>query len=311
MKSLSGHLDDYLKLRRQLGFKLRSTGIALRNFVRFAEKEKALFITTKLALRWATRPPKIIQGTRANRLGMVRRFAEHLSAIDPRTEIPPQKLLPYQFRRQTPYLYSDEEVLLLIETTRQIDPSNEFKGILYATLFGLLAVTGMRIGEATGLNREDVDLDQGLIVIRRAKGNKERLVPLHSSTRRALQVYVDLRDGAFRQPVSPFFFVSEKGSRLLNCTVNRWFLLVSCQIGLRKAGGRRGPRLHDLRHRFAIQTLLKWYRAKTDVEVHLPELATYLGHVHVRDSYWYLSATPELLELASRRWQEAEGGRLA
>jgi len=242
---------------------------------------------------------------------MVRRFAEYLSAIDPRTEIPPQKLLPYHYHRQTPHFYRDEEVLSLIETTRQIDPTNEFKGSIYATLFGLLAVTGKRVGEAIGLHREDVDLRQGLLTIRRAKGNKARLVPLHASTGQALQQYADNRDKAFPRPVSPSFFVSEKGTPLVYCSVNRWFVLVSCQIGLRKAGGCRGPRLHDLRHRFAIQTLLKWYRTKTDVEVHLPELATFLGHVHVRDSYWYLSATPELLELASNRWQRAEEGRRA
>ncbi len=143
MNKLSVHLDDYLKLRRQLGFKLHMPGILLRKFVRFAEQEQASFITTKLALRWATQPRNIIPAQRANRLGMVRRFAEYLSAIDPRTEIPAQKPLPYQVRRQTPHLYTEEEILRLIEAARQIDPSNELKGLTYATLFGVLAVTGM------------------------------------------------------------------------------------------------------------------------------------------------------------------------
>jgi integrase len=309
MNTLSGHLDDYLRLRRQLGFKLRVAGILLRNFVRFAEQKRASFITTKLALRWATQPTNIKPVQKANRLGTVRRFAEYLSAVDPRTEIPAQGLLPYQFRRREPHHYRNEDILRLMEAARRIDPTNELKGVTYATLFGLLAVTGMRIGEALALDRVDVDLNQALLTVRRAKGNKSRLVPLHVSTRQELQRYADIRDKIFARPLSPSFFVSERGTRLLDCTVNRWFLLVACQLGLRRPGDRRGPRVHDLRHHFAIQTLLRWYRTETDAEVHLPELATYLGHVHVRDTYWYLSATPELLKLATERWQRKEDKR--
>lgn len=309
MSKLSVHLENYLKLRRQLGFKLDMPGRLLPNFVRFAERQRASFITSKLALRWATQPVNIIPAQRANRLGMVRRFAEYLSAIDPRTEVPAQKLLPYQFRRQAPYLYRDEEVLRLIAAARRINPSNELKGAIYATLFGLLAVTGMRVGEAIGLDREDVDLKHALLTIRRAKGNKSRLVPLHPSTERVLRRYVTIRDKTFPEPISRSFFVSEMGTRLLHCTVNRWFLLMARQIGLRKPGERHGPRLHDLRHRFAINTLLTWYRSNTDVEAHLPELTTYLGHVHVRHTYWYLSAAPELLRLATLRCERSERRR--
>ena len=309
MSNLSVHLKNYLKLRRGLGFKLHSAGMYLRNFVRFAEAKRARFITTKLALRWATQPTNIKPVQKANRLGTVRRFAEYLSAVDPRTEIPAQGLLPYQFRRREPHHYRNEDILRLMEAARRIDPTNELKGVTYATLFGLLAVTGMRIGEALALDRVDVDLNQALLTVRRAKGNKSRLVPLHVSTRQELQRYADIRDKIFARPLSPSFFVSERGTRLLDCTVNRWFLLVACQLGLRRPGDRRGPRVHDLRHHFAIQTLLRWYRTETDAEVHLPELATYLGHVHVRDTYWYLSATPELLKLATERWQRKEDKR--
>jgi integrase len=232
-----------------------------------------------------------------------------LSAIDPRTQIPPQKLLPYQFRRQTPYLYRDEEVLRLIAAARQINPSNKLKGATYATLFGLLSATGMRVGEAIALDREDVDLKNDLLTVRRAKGNKSRFVPLHASTGRAFQRYAEIRDKTFPEPISRSFFVSERGTRLRHCTVNRWFLWAARQIGLRKRGERRGPRLHDLRHRFAINTLLTWYRSNTDVEARLPELTTYLGHVHVRHTYWYLSAAPELLRLATLRYERAERQR--
>jgi integrase/recombinase XerD len=309
MNTLGFHLDNYLKLRRQLGFRLRGAGLMLCKFVRFAEQQKTSFVTTKLALRWATQPANIRLSQSAARLGHVRRFAQYMSAIDPRTEVPPAGLLPCQFRRRAPHLYRGTDILRLMTATRQIDHTNEFKGASYATLIGLLAVTGMRLGETLALDRQDVDLAQGLITVRRAKGNKSRLVPLHPSTQRALQRYADMRDQTCPQPSSPSFFVSERGTRLVGCSVNRWFLLVSCQIGLRKPGGRRGPRVHDLRHHFAIQTLLRWYRSDVDVEVHLPELSTYLGHVHVRHTYWYLSAVPELLKLATLRLECQKGAQ--
>ena len=300
MRGLSTHLDRYLKLRRQLGYKLVVPGRLLRSFVRFASEEGASFITTKLALRWAAQAGlKPVQ--QGSRLGMVRRFAEYVSAHDVGTEVPAQKLLPYQFHRRPPYLYRDEEVAQMINAARRIASDNEFKGTTQATVLALLAVTGMRVGEALALDRGDVDLKQNLLTVRRGKGNKSRLVPLHSSTAEALQQYGRLRDELFPRPLSPSFFVWDKGRRLLHCTTHRWFLLVACQLGIRKPGDNDGPRIHDLRHYFAIRTLLNWYRSKADVEAHLPQLATYLGHVHVRDSYWYLSATPELLKLATLR----------
>jgi integrase len=309
MKTLANHLDDYLALRRQLGYKLDSAARHLRNFVRFMEQQQAAFITTKRALKWATQPPVIQTVQKANRLGIVRRFAQYVRAIDPRTEVPAPKLLPYQCRRRTPHRYRVEEVLRLIEAARQIDPVHPIKGATYATLIGLLAVTGMRAGEALGLDREDVDLTGGVLTVRHGKGGRSRLVPLHSSSREALQRYVALRDTAFPRPSCASFFVSERGSRLIYASVNHWFLAIACQLGLRKPGDRRGPRLHDLRHHFAIQTMLHWYRSKTDVGTHLPELSTYLGHTHARDTYWYLEAVPELLQLATRRLQQMEAAQ--
>lgn len=307
MRTLNNHLDTYLKLRRQLGFKLVEAEKNLRKFVNHAKSKRASFVTTKLALQWATRPPTVKPTQWATRYGMVRQFAEYLSAVDPRTEIPPQKLLPFPLRRRDPHIYRDEEVLKLIEAAGQIRSPKGLKGITYFTLFGLLAVTGMRIGEVLNLDREDVDLEQGLLTIRRGKGNKSRLVPVHASTQTALRYYATLRDRLCRRPTTPSFFVSEDGGRLLHCTVHHWFILLSRRIGLRGPGARQGPRLHDLRHRFAIQTLVRWYRSKKDVEQHLPELATYLGHVHVRFTYWYLSATPELLQMATRRLPHIKG----
>jgi integrase len=307
MNRLSFHLDRYLKLRRQLGYKLRVPEILLRNFVRFTDEEGASFITAKLALRWAAQP-EIKPVQRGNRLGMVRRFAEYVRTLDARTEVPAQKLLPYQFRRRPPYLYREQEVLQLISAASRIAPDDQFKGITLGTLLGLLAVTGMRVGEALALERGDVNLKRNLLTIRRAKGNKSRLVPLHPSTGQALQEYARHRDKLFPQLLVANFFVWEKGRRLLHCTAHRWFLLVACQVRLRRREDRHGPRIHDLRHYFAIRTLLNWYRTDIDAEAHLPELAAYLGHVHVRDSYWYLSATPQLLKLATLRMERAEKG---
>jgi integrase len=294
-----------------LGFKLRDAGGALSRFVRFAKQQHVAFITTNLAVQWATQPVHCHPALWTTRLGMVRQFAHYLSAVDSRTEIPPCGLLPHRYHRQSPYLYADQEVRDLIAAAQQLPSPDHLRGATYATLFGLLAVTGMRVGEALGLDRTDVDLAQALLTLRRTKGNKSRLVPIHSSTRQALQRYERLRDRLCPQPHSPRFFLSERGNALTYCIVRHWFIKVSRQIGLRQPTDRHGPRLHDLRHRFSIRTLLRWYRTDRDIEAHLPELATYLGHVHVNDTYWYLSATPELLRLATRRWKrQEEGGHL-
>ena len=309
MNTLRSHLDNYLKLRRQLGFKLHVAGILLNGFVRFAERQRASVVTSKLALRWATQPRHIQQVQKANRLGVVRRFAIYLSAVDPRTEVPAKGLLPCQYRRQAPYLYRAVDVKRLIETTHQVCEKSPVKGATHATLIGLLAVTGMRVGEVIALERDDVDLNHGVITVRHAKGDRSRVVPLHSSTQKALQRYATLRDEVFPQPLCTSFFVSARGTQLVHGTVHRCFVSVASQIGLRKSADRLGPRLHDLRHYFCIQTMLRWYRSNTDVEAHLPELSTYLGHGHVQDTYWYLSAVPELLQLATRRCQDKEARR--
>ena len=167
----------------------------------------------------------------------------------------------------------------------------------------------MRVGEAIALDCKDVDLDHGVLTIPKAKGNKSRLVPLHPSTGQALQRYLDIRTNHRPRPSSSSFFISENGTRLWYGTVNRWFLVLSRRIGLREPGASCGPRLYDLRHRFAIRTLVDWYRSDLAVDAHLPELATYLGHIHVNDTYWYLSAAPELLQQAMLRWQRVERTR--
>lgn len=309
MNHLHVHLTNYLKLRRGLGFKLDGAEMLLRSFIRFAEAKRAPFVTTKLALKWATLPTNIKRVQSGSRLATVRRFAEYLSTVDPRTEVPSPKLLPYHIRRRPPQLYRDEDVRRLVELAYQIAPANPIKGPTLGTLLGLLATTGLRVSEALKLDCGDVDWDREQLTIRLAKGNKTRLTPLHPSTVAALRRYSSTRDTIYPKRRNPAFFVWDGGVRLGYDSVNRWFLLVACQTGLRKPGDQHGPRVHDLRHHFAIQTMLRWYRTDTNVETRLPELSTYLGHVHVRDTYWYLSAVPELLQLATQRLQPKEAGR--
>jgi integrase len=294
-------LEEYLTVRRALGFILAEPSRLLHKFVVYAEQKGAPSITTELALRWAIQP-----GCRpaqwANRLSMVRRFARYMSALDARTEIPPHGLLPYRFRRTQPYLYTDEEIAHLIEAAQKLPSLLGLRAATYTTLFGLLTVTGMRVSEPVSLDRDDVDLGRGILTVRRTKFGKTRMLPLHASTLEALRRYVDRRDRLF--PKTRSFFVSERGTRLTVWSVEKTFVLLSRQIGLRSPEDSYGPRLHDLRHRFAVQTLLRWYRTDIDVERHLPELSTYLGHVHVADTYWYISAVPELLQLATLRLEQ-------
>jgi integrase/recombinase XerD len=306
MSELRDALEEYLAVRRHLGFALRLPASLLRNFVSFLEANEATYITRALAVHWAEQPRDAQSATWACRLGMVRRFARWRSVTDPRTEIPPDGLLPYCYHRNPPYIYSDEEIERLLAAAAELPSANGLKACSYATLFGLLAVTGLRVSEALMLDRADVDLEEGILVIRRTKFGKSRLVPLHRSTRDVLERYDEQRTLVFPRPATPAFFLSERGGRITEWSARYTFAKLSQRIGLRAAakGHGRGPRIHDMRHRFAAHTLLQWYRTGVDVERELPRLATYLGHVHVNETYWYLEAVPELLQLATKRLLE-------
>jgi len=308
VNSLETSLRDYITIRRSLGFQLRLSASSLKNFVAFLQTEGASYITTDLALRWATQPAEAQPSTWAWRLGMVRRFASWLSARDPRTEIPPVGILSHRYRRKTPHIYTDTEIKRLLRQAQQLPSSKGLRASTFTTLFGLLAVTGMRVNEALGLDRQDVDLTLGILHIRRTKFGKSRYVPLHSSTVEALKKYAEARDRIVSALPTPAFFISEWGSRITDCTARYTFAKLSQHLGLRLSakGHGHGPRLHDMRHRYAARTLIQWYRAGLDVERELPKLATYLGHVHVNDTYWYMEAVPELLQLATDRLMERE-----
>ena len=308
MKPLEQELNDYLRIRRSLGFRLREPESLLRNFVVFLQAEGASYITRELAVRLATQPAKDQPATWAGRLGILRRFAIWHNAIDPRTEIPPAGLLPHRYRRKPPHIYSDEEIEKILRQTQQLHSPKELRARTYTTLFGLMVATGMRVNEALDLNWTDVDLKLGILYIRRTKFGKSRYVPVHPSTVRALKNYAEARDPVFPAPLTPAFFISEQGRRITEWSARYTFAKLCQRIGLR-AGAKGygcGPRLMDMRHRFAAQTLIHWYRAGLDVEREFPKLSAYLGHVHINDTYWYLEAVPELLQLATNRLIQLE-----
>jgi integrase len=307
MRPLRAAIEDYLTLRRSLGFRLRDTARGLRDFATFLEAEGAPHLTTALAMAWATRYPHQQPAEWARRLTWVRGFARHWRATDPSTEVPSWGLLPYRGQRARPYLYTATEIQRLLGAAQRLPSAHGLRGCTYACLIGLLAVTGLRSGEALRLAPADVDLVAGVLTIRQSKFGKSRLVPLHPSTRQALRQYAARRTAVLGAAPLSTFLVSERGRPLKASTVHWTFRQLSRQTGLRGPTEAHGPRLHDFRHRFAVATLRRWYRAGADVECRLPVLATYLGHAHVADTYWYLSACPELMGLArarlDRRWE--------
>ncbi len=313
MNTLRQAVQGYLRLRRGLGFKLQDAGRGLLDFVTFMEQQRASHITQALALAWAQQPVNAQPAHWAQRLSFVRGFARYRSATDPRTQIPPQGLLPFQPKRARPYLYSDDEIRSLLGAALNMpchDVRSELQPWTYHGLFGLLSVSGLRLGEARNLELQDVDLKAAVLTIRGAKFGKSRLVPLHASTCAVLADYIARRNRHWAQrPVSSYLFVSNWGNRLDVGTIHRVFYALSRQTGLRGIADSHGPRLHDMRHRFATNTLVTWYRSNQDPERRLPILAAYLGHVHVADTQWYLSGSPELMREAMRRLEQRWEGQ--
>lgn len=311
MKELRKAIDDYLQLRRGLGYKLEGYERHLRGFAELLENERATRITTSLALRFATDNTRIDSCGRVVRMSVVRGFACYWQALDPTSEIPPTGLLRCPRKRAKPRLCSQQELIRLLGATDR-DRSTGTRGLRPWTLFvlfGLLAVTGMRVSEAIHLRLEDVDWTESLLTIRNTKFGKSRRVPLHHSTLEMLRSYARRRDrflrggwrGTNAQRASGLFFVSNRGTSLSGS-----YLRYSFRDLIRKAGlaqnGRPCMRIHDLRHRFAVESLRQWYREdRTNVEARLPALATFLGHVNVAATYWYLSSTPTLQAAAIGR----------
>lgn len=305
MSALHNSLIKYVTLRRALGAKFYAPALALDHFIKFLERKGAQFITTKLALSWATQPQQVQRATWAQRLCTVRRFAAWMSAEDPRNEVPPRGLIEARYRRTKPYIFSLQEIeQLMLEAFRLPSPTG-LRALTYKTLIGLLASTGLRPGEARALEIHDVDLTNGILAIRKTKFDKSRFVPVDDSTCAALVHYAKRRDELCPCRDTEAFLVSECGTRLGRSIASHTFAKLSSLIGLRPVvEGRcvgRGPRLIDFRHSFATWRLVVWYRAGLDVEREMPKLSTYLGHVSVANTYWYIEAVPELLRLATDR----------
>lgn len=307
MTSVAQSIQEYLKLRRNLGFKLRDAGLCLAKFAAFLDTRGESHITTALALEWAQQSPSAQPATCAQRLGYVRGFARYHVANDPQTEIPPSGLLPFRPRRAQPYLYSDEDIAGLLQGALELPTAGGLRPWTYHCLLGLLSVTGLRIGEAVRLKAEDVDLPAGVLTVRGTKFGKSRLVTIHPSTGEVLEQYRARRETFLAGRIASTFFITSRGNPLDIGDIHRTFYQLSRRLGLRGATASHGPRLHDFRHRFAVETLLRWYRAGDDVERRIPMLSTYLGHVHVADTYWYLSACPELMGLAVARLEQRWG----
>jgi integrase/recombinase XerD len=300
---LSGHLADYLRLRRALGFKLGRHGYDLQDFVAFLDAAGKQTVTVESTVAWA-RKPGVKPITVDFRISAVRGFAQYLKAIDAGTEIPPPGLLSVPRRRPEPHVYSPGEITALLRAAAALRPP--LRATTLTTMLALISTTGMRLGEAIALTRQDVALVNGVITIEHAKFDRQRLAPLHPTSTSALRRYALTRDHLCHHPRTDRFFLSSSGGPLSNSTVEQAFRGLTVAVGLRH--GSAEPRIHDLRHTFAVRTLIGWQRDGVDISTRLPLLSTYLGHVEPKNTYWYLSAVPELMQLAAGRL-EPDGRR--
>jgi integrase len=296
---LRDQLADYLALRRALGYRMARPEKLLNQFLGYLEHHDASRITVTGALDWARLPANGDSNWWAYRLSAVRGFATYLHALDPAHEVPAPDLLPWRPRRASPYLYSDAEITALIAAADTLP--TPLRRATFGTLIGLLAVTGIRVGEAIALDRDDVDRAAGRLTVRFAKFGKARELALHPSSVEALRRYQRLRDRLAPKTGTSALFVSLAGTRLRYCNVHHAFHRLVRLAGLTPRSASCRPRIHDLRHSFAVRAMLDAYAAGQDGQARLTLLSTWLGHVHPASTYWYLSASPELMAVAGQR----------
>jgi len=307
MKLIENAITDYLEMRRATGIKLNGYKNYLNSFSNYLAQNKANHISIKLAIDWARQTNKRSINHAAKRLSIVRNFAKYYSVYDKQTQIPPAHLLKEKYQRVKPYIYHKDEINLLLETCLHVK-SEGLRHLTYYTLMGLLVVTGCRIGEIIMLEASDYNADAGLLTIRNGKNHNTRIIPLHKSTVLKLNDYRYKSEYFHDVPTVNNFFVKENGSKLTVNGVETFFVRISKTIGLRNKEDNTGPRIHDFRHTFAVNTIIKWYKQGLNVDQQMPFLSTYLGHQKPSDTYWYLTAVPELVALAARRLENSEGG---
>jgi len=304
---LRARTEEYLRIRRALGFKLEDHARLLPAFIDHLERIAAATPTIEAAVEWATEPQGVQPYRWKQRLTVVRGFLRYLHGLDPAVPVPPRDLLAYRRRRPTPYVMSTGDITGLLDAASQ--RPRPLSAATYHTLFGLLAATGMRVGEAVGLDIDDVDLDAGVITIRQAKYRKQRRIPIEGTTVAALRDYAQLRQQWCPHPKTSSFFVSSRAGAITTRRARAMFARLVDVAGLEPRGGAL-PRVHDLRHSFTVATLIDWYRDGADVAARMPLLSAYLGHVGPSSTYWYLQATPELLAVAAQWLQHHKGQRL-
>jgi len=298
-----GWVEEYLAFRRGLGFDLKSPAWYLRSFARYAKGHRGP-VTLDLATRWALASGSGDSAQAARRLGIIRSFARHRALIDPATEIPPLGLLGPVPRRKRPHIYSEDEIRALLQQAAQLLPRSGLSPRTYITFLSLLFSTGLRLSEGCNLTCKDVDLHRGLLTIRGTKFRKSRWVPLHPSATQALKRYARDRNATVGgDAAAGFFFRTERVPRLTIAAVEKAFARMRHRLDWSARGRARRPRLHDARHTFAVRRLLRWYEEGADVGQKILALSTYLGHAKITDTYWYLTGVPELLAVASRRFE--------
>jgi len=300
-------LKDYLAMRRKLGFKLKKHEETLRGFLNFFETRKDTYLTTELALKWARTPKNTDPAWWTERLSILRGFAAYWKTIDPRTEVPSLHILLPQYKRPTPHIYSNQQIAQILASSQKLPTKDSYT---YWTLFGLLLATGMRIGEALALDNKDVDLKQGVITIRDTKLNKSRILPLHKTTLQVIKKYVQQRDKRFPIRKNKSFFAIVDGRRPSHAVAWKMFKQVLLDTGILEPSQKRVPRLHELRHTFAVRALTGFYKNGQDIDGKIHALSTYLGHKDIRCTYWYLTAVPELMGQVLSRLEKKIGGRL-
>lgn len=311
-RTMRQKVEAFLKERRQAGCALRMIGSQLKSFARFADDLGHRGpLTLELALGWAQASRRAHPATAAGRLAQLRPFAQFCHRLDPRSAIAPAQYFGRSYRHLTPHIYSPEEIRALLAAAAQWPPTGGLRAQSYTTLFGLLAATGLRLSEALRLERRDVDLQQGLLHIRESKFYKSRYVPLHPTTIRALQTYGVRRDAQAPNNTTPMFFLAEAGRPLSLSAVQYAFARLRSKLGWHSRGGHLAPRIHDLRFTFICRRLERWYAEGEDIDRVMLSLCTYVGHVNVTSTYWYLTATPKLMRLAARRFQRCQPGGAA